>query len=203
MEKEILKIAKRIQSIAQAGIRFAENNFDTQRYEELRELSVLLVSQVTDAPIAKIRGLFASENGFQTPKIDIRAVVLKDNKILLTKERSDNRWAMPGGYADINYSPAAVAEKEVWEETGLVVKTNRLLAIVDTNKHNFPPLEHHFYKIIILCDLVGGELRGSDETEEARFFRFDGLPELSVKRNTSELFHLVEEQIMNGLVYMD
>ena len=155
MEGEILKIAKRIQAISQTGIRFTKDNFDNQRFEELRELSVQLVS---DAKIDKIRDLFTTESGFQTPKIDIRAVVLKDNKILLTKERSDRKWSLPDGYADINYSP----------------------------------LEFHFYKIVVLCDLIGGQLRGSDETEDANFFNFDKLPELSVKRNTYELIDLLK-----------
>ena len=203
MENEILKIAKRIQAISQTGIRFTKDNFDKQRFEELRELSVLLALQVVDAPINKIRDLFTNEQGFQTPKIDIRAVVLKENKILLTKERSDNKWSMPGGYADINYSPSKIAEKEVLEETGLIVKTNRILAIIDTNKHNFPPLEFHFYKIVILCDMIGGELRGSDETEETRFFDFNDLPELSIKRNTNDLLDLVRQQLTIDLTYTD
>jgi ADP-ribose pyrophosphatase YjhB (NUDIX family) len=203
LEKEILKIAKRIQAISQTGIRFTKDNFDKQRFEELRELSVQLVSLVSDAKVDKIRDLFTFESGFQTPKIDIRAVVLKDSKVLLTKEQSDNKWSLPGGYADVNYSPSEIAEKEVFEETGLKVKTNRILAIVDTNKHNFPPLEFHFYKIVILCDLIDGELRGSDETEETRFFDFDKLPELSVKRNTNELIDLIKLRIDNEQTYTD
>ncbi|MFA8434467.1 MAG: NUDIX hydrolase [Marinifilaceae bacterium] len=203
MEKEVLKIAKRIQAISQTGIRFTKDDFDKQRFEELRELSVQLVAQVTDAKLEKIRNLFTCENGFQTPKVDIRAVVLQGNKILLTKENSDNRWSLPGGYADVNYSPSEIAEKEVYEETGLNVKANRILAIVDTNKHNFPPLEYHFYKIVILCDLIDGSLRGSDETEESRFFDFNELPELSIKRNTYELLELIQLRIENRETYTD
>ncbi|TLX73741.1 NUDIX hydrolase [Labilibacter sediminis] len=203
LENEILKIAKRIQAISQTGIRFAADKFDQQRFEELRELSVQLVSKVCDSEVGKIRDLFTFETGFQTPKVDVRSVVLKENMILLTKELSDNKWSLPGGYADINYSPSEIAEKEVLEETGLNVKTNRILAIVDTNKHNFPPLEFHFYKIVVLCDLVGGTLRGSDETEEARFFDFDNLPELSEKRNTYELIDLIRLRLNNEEPYID
>jgi ADP-ribose pyrophosphatase YjhB (NUDIX family) len=203
LEKEILKIARRIQSLAQAGLHYCDNNFDRQRYDELRELSVNLASLLTDADVNTIRDLFTFENGFQTPKVDIRAVVLKEDKILLSRERSDGRFSIPGGFADINYSPSEVAVKEVKEETGLTVKINRLLAIVDTDRHNFPPLEFHYYKIVILCDLVGGELRDNDETTDANFFDFDDLPELSEQRNTTELFNLIRENVRNGTYYLD
>lgn len=203
MENEILGIARRIQSIAQAGLHYAENSFDRQRYGELRELSVQLAAQLSEAPAGKIRDIFTCETGFQTPKVDIRSVVLKDNKVLLVRERSDGRWALPGGFADINYSPGEVAVKEVMEETGLIVTVSRILAITDTNRHNFPPLEYHYYKIVVLCDLKGGELRGSDETLEAGFFDFDSLPELSEKRNTPELFELIRRQLECTLTYCD
>lgn len=203
MEREILKISRRIQAIAQTGLHYSENGFDQQRYEELRELSVQLAAQITDAEPDKIRNLFIGETGFQTPKVDIRVVVLNDDKILLVRERSDGRWSMPGGFADVNSSPSEVAVKEVLEETGLSVKVKRLLAVVDTNRHSFPPLEFHFYKIIILCKLISGELHGSHETIEAEFFDLNNLPELSVKRNTPELFTLIREQLSKTDSYID
>ena len=203
MENEILKIARRVQSLAQAGLHYAENEFDRQRYEELRELSVELAAKMTDVGIDKVRNLFTADTGFQTPKVDVRAVVLKDDKILLVKERSDGKWSLPGGFADVNYSPSEVAVKEVAEETGLEVKVNRLIAVVDSDRHNFPPLEFHYYKIIILCDLIGGELRGSCETEEAQFIDPDKLPELSEKRITRELFVLIRQQLRSSGTYID
>ena len=203
MEKEVLKIAKRIQAIAQTGLRFTKDDFDKERYEELRDLSVDLIAQVTDAKIEKIRELFTCETGFQTPKIDVRGVILDQGRILLTKEKSDQKWSLPGGYADVNYSPNAIVEKEVFEETGLRVTANRVLAVIDTNSHNFPPLEYHFYKIIILCDKLEGELRGSNETLTSAYFDFDNLPDLSEKRNTYELLKLIQAQLRTKETYID
>jgi ADP-ribose pyrophosphatase YjhB (NUDIX family) len=201
--RDSLRITRRIQAIAQAGLHYADNDFDRQRYEELRELSVKLAANLTDAATDRIRHLFTDDTGFQTPKVDIRAVVFNNGRILMVRERSDGRWSLPGGFADINYSPTEVAVKEVAEETGLEVKANRLLAVIDTDKHNFPPLEFHFYKMIILCDLIGGELRGSCETEEAQFFDPDRLPELSEKRNTGELLLLIRELLETSETYLD
>jgi len=204
VENEILIIAKRIQAIAQTGLHFTENVFDRERYEELRELSVLLAEQVVEAPLHKIRDLFTADRGYQTPKIDIRAVVLKDGQLLFARERVDQKWSLPGGFADVNYSPKEVAEKEVREETGLEVVATRALAIIDCNKHNFPPGEFHYYKIFVLCELTGGELRGSIETLEAKFFSFDNLPELSLNRINAEVIEIIKQQIDNNLgMYCD
>lgn len=203
IENKILKIARRLQAIAQAGLHYAENEFDRERYSELRSLSVDLAACVSDAEPGKISGLFTGETGFQTPKVDVRAVVLKEGKVLLARERCDSKFSLPGGFADINYSPSEVAVKEVREETGLIVTAERLLAVVDTDLHDFPPLEYHYYKLVILCNLAGGKLSDSTETTEAGFFDFDSLPELSEKRNTKELFTLIRRQIESDSAWFD
>jgi len=203
LENDILKIARRLQAIAQAGLHYAENDFDRERYGELRSLSVDLAACVSGTDPGKISGLFTAETGFQTPKVDVRAVVLNDGKVLMTRERSDSRFSLPGGFADINYSPGEVAVKEVREETGLNVVANRLLAVVVTDRHNFPPLEYHYYKIVILCDLTGGKMSDSTETTDAGFFDFDQLPELSEKRNTKELLTLIRRQIESSSAWFD
>ncbi len=202
-EDKILRAARRVQAIAQAGLHYAENEFDRQRYQELRDLSVELSAAATDMDMGKIRDLFTNETGFQTPKVDVRSVVIKNNKILLARERSDGGFSLPGGFADINNSPSETAVKEVREETGLEVRTSRLLAVIDTDRHCFPPLEYHYYKLVFLCDLIGGELCDSNETTEAGFFDFDNLPQLSEKRNTGQLFDLIRRQLNSSLTYYD
>ena len=203
MENEILRIARRVQAIAQSGIHFAASEFDRERYEELRGLSVELAGTVCDTRPSKIHDLFTNETGFQTPKVDIRSVVLKEGKLLMVREKIDGRNSMPGGFADINYSPSEVAVKEVREETGLNVRFNRVLAIADTDRHGFPPLPYHFYKIVVLCDLVDGVLRDSIETSEAGFFDFDNLPELSVERNTPAFLEMIRKQLERAETYSD
>ncbi len=202
-EDKILKTARRVQAIAQAGLHYAENEFDRQRYQELRDLSVELTAAATGRELNKIRDLFTNETGFQTPKVDVRSVVIRDDKILLARERSDGGFSLPGGFADINYSPSEVAVKEVCEETGLNVRAIRVLAVIDTDRHDFPPLEYHYYKIVFLCELIGGELRDSNETTEAGFFDFDNLPRLSEKRNTRQLLELIRRQLAASMTYYD
>ncbi|MBP1962364.1 NUDIX hydrolase [Paenibacillus aceris] len=179
--------AKEIQAISQAGLAYGENGYDLERYEALRKISVKMMSYFTDTPIDKVTELFASDTGYQTPKVDIRTVVLKENKLLLVKERTDGAWALPGGWADIGYTPSEVAVKETREEAGYDVKPVRLLAVLDKKRHAHPPSPNYVYKIFILCELVGGvALEAGLETTEVGFFGESELPPLSIERNTAE-----------------
>jgi ADP-ribose pyrophosphatase YjhB (NUDIX family) len=182
-----LTIAKRLQSIAQAGIFYSEDKpFDRERYEEISQLSVQILSNLTDEPIEKIGNLFTQErDGYQTPKVDIRAVVFNESgEILMVKEKVDGCWSLPGGWADVGYTPAEVAVKEVQEETGLEVKTIRLLAVMDKRNHPHPLEGWYVYKIFILCEKSGGTIsKKTTETSDIQYFSLENLPPLSEPRN--------------------
>ncbi len=186
MQLKWLEWAKQIQSISQAGLAYSKDMYDLDRFEQLRNLSIEIMNAYTDVEIGKIKTLFASETGYATPKVDIRAVVFNEGKILLVKERTDHAWALPGGWADIGLSPKEVAVKEVMEESGYVVEPIRLLGILDKKFHDHPPSPFHIYKIFIECQITGGEAMGGMETLEAGFFEEDNLPNLSVERNTEK-----------------
>ncbi len=183
----LLSIAKRLQSIAQAGIFYSEDKpFDLERYEEVSQLSVQILNNLTDEPIEKIGNLFTQErNGYQTPKVDIRAVIFNElGQILMVKEKVDGYWSLPGGWADVGYTPAEVAIKEVREETGLAVKTVRLLAVMDKRNHSHPPEGWYVYKIFILCEKISGNiLTDTTETSDIQYFSLENLPPLSEPRN--------------------
>ena len=193
----LLSIAKRLQSIAQAGIFYSEDKpFDRERYEEISDLSVQILSNLTDEPIEKISNLFTQErDGYQTPKVDIRAVVFNElGEILMVKEKVDCCWSLPGGWADVGYSPSEVAVKEVREETGLEVKTVRLLAVMDKKNHSHPPEGWYVYKIFILCEKIGGSiLSDTVETSDIQYFSLENLPPLSEPRNVYSQIKLMFE----------
>lgn len=186
----LLQYAQRLQAIAQAGLAYPTSAYDVERYEEIRSLSVKLLQELTDEPYEKIVRVFASETGYQTPKVDVRAVLFRGtNEILLVKEKIDqDRWTVPGGWADVGCTPFEVAVKETQEETGLLVRPVRLLALFDKRKHSHPPQPWYVYKVFIQCDIVGGELQQETaETAGARWFRQDELSgiELSTDRITT------------------
>lgn len=194
--KTSIELIKKIQAIAFAGLEYCENDFDRERYVELKKLSQQLFAELTDTSIEKIENLFANEVGYQTPKVDVRAVVFKENKILMVKEKIDGRWSVPGGWADIGYSPSEIAIKEAKEEAGAEVRPVRLLAVIDKLKHDYPISPFHIYKLFIQCELLNDAISSGTETSDVNFFSIENLPPLSAARITEEqismLFRLWE-----------
>jgi ADP-ribose pyrophosphatase YjhB (NUDIX family) len=193
---QLLIQAQRLQALAQAGLAYANNAYDSERYQEIRAISVTLLKELTDEPFEKIIRVFASEEGYQTPKVDIRAAIFREGpEILLVKEKIDGgRWTLPGGWADVGYTPFEVAAKEAYEETGLIAKPLRLLALFDTRKHSHPPQPWYVYKAFIQCEVQGGSLmQDTQETIGARWFRADELPslELSTDRVTISQLEII------------
>lgn len=171
---ELLDCAQRLQAIAQAGIAFATSAYDVERYEEVRRIGARLMQELTDGPVEEIVRSFAFETGYPTPKVDIRVVMFRGGEeILLVQEKIDHgRWTLPGGWADVGYSPFEVAAKEAEEETGLKVKPVRLLALLDKRKHAHPSEPWYVYKAFVQCEIAGGELKqATAETSGARWFR--------------------------------
>ncbi|MNB70502.1 Phosphatase NudJ [compost metagenome] len=184
MEAKWLSWAKEIQAIAQTGLEYGKDVYDLERYEALRELSIDIMENYTFESREKIKLSFADDKGYSTPKVDIRGVIFQEGKILMVREKNDGKWALPGGWADIGYSPSEVAAKEIWEESGFEARPVRLLAVMDKKFHGHPPDPYHIYKLFILCEISGGEAAGGVETSEVGFFGEEELPELSVSRNT-------------------
>lgn len=184
MEEQWLTFAQKIQAIAQTGLTYGEGIYDRERYEELHQLSMRMLAMLGDLPLAQIERLFPVEVGYHTPKVDVRGVVVQEEKILLVREKSDGCWALPGGWADVGYSPGEIAVKEVREEAGLEVRAERLLGVLDKKHHAHPQHLYYTYKIFIACEVLGGSIQGGVETSEVDFFSPDELPVLSTGRNT-------------------
>jgi ADP-ribose pyrophosphatase YjhB (NUDIX family) len=192
-----LEVAQKLQALAQAGLTYSQNEFDIDRYQQLRTLSVEIVSKYSELEESTLSNIFASEKGYPTPKVDIRAVIFRSGKILLVREKLDGNWSLPGGWADIGLSPFEIAKKEVLEESGLNVIPIRLLAVLDKKKHNHPIDIYHSYKLFILCYEKGGDLKSGMETTDAAFFDLNDIPRLSIERNTPEQIALMFDYYKN------
>jgi len=187
MNKLFFEKLKRLQALAEIGLQYSEIHYDIERYREIQQISLQLLEQMTDIPLEKITPVVQEQNGYKTPKVDVRAVVFNEkNQILLIQEKADNKWAMPGGWSDISFSPSEVAEKECLEEAGLSVKAARLLAIMDKQKQNMPPAFEYVYKIFLLCIKQNNNISIGAETSDVGWFDENRLPELSMPRNTPE-----------------
>lgn len=197
MSKQWLEWAKRIQALSQSGLAFSNDIYDIERYEELREISIEIMRDHTELEMNKIRDLFTSETGYQTPKVDVRGVVFKNNQILMVRENIDDKWSLPGGFCDIGLSPSENVVKEIKEESGFDVLPIRLIALMDKNKHPHPPEAYHYYKIFILCEIMGGKPTLGIETNSINFFSEHNLPQLSTNRNTESQIKTLFEFLRN------
>ena len=173
-----LEWAREIFSLSQSGITYSGNQYDIERYKRLQEITAEMIASQSEIAKESVLESFSMQAGYITPKIDVRGAVIRAGKILLIQERADGKWAMPGGWADLGNAPASVAEREVFEESGFHVKAEKVVAVIDANR--IEPMEfYHAYKIIFLCQLLGGEPRISHETLAVDFFDLNNLPPLS------------------------
>ena len=182
--------AREIQAIAQSGQTYALNEWQTERYQRLMEIAADIVQSHTELQKDPVFKNFQVQPGYATPKVDVRGAVVRDGKILLVQERSDERWCMPGGWADVGDLPSEVVVREVWEESGFNVVAKKVIGVYDANRTGTPLEFYHAYKIVFLCELTGGQSRPSHETMSVGFFKFDDLPPLSLNRTNQR--HLDE-----------
>ncbi len=198
MKDRIIAWARELQSLAQAGLHYSKDNYDIERFERIREISAEMLSEISETPIEKVKDIFCCEKGYQTPKVDVRAAIIKDNKILLARE-NNGLWSMPGGWADVGLSAAENAVKESIEEAGAIVKPVRLIAVQDWQKNNGLGMESALsvYKIFFLCSYIGGEFKENIETTETQWFALNELPILSREKNNEEQIRLCFEAFAN------
>ena len=191
-----LEWAREIYSLSQVGLTYNTNEFDIQRYKRLQEIAAEILESESELAKETVLESFSMQAGYVTPKIDVRGAVVHENRILLIQERMDEKWAMPGGWADLGNAPASVAEREVWEESGFHVKAEKVVAVIDANR--IQPMEfYHAYKLIFLCTLLDGEPRTSHETLAVDFFDLKDLPPLSMYRTNESMLQEVFAHVEN------
>jgi ADP-ribose pyrophosphatase YjhB (NUDIX family) len=178
----LLDWARKVQAIAQNGLAFTQDPFDRERFTQLTELVASLLSTELDIPLEKAKGLWDGDEGYVTPKVDVRGGIFEEDRVLLVRERSDGKWTLPGGWVDINDSPSEAVVREVFEESGYRARAVKLAALFDKRRHPHPPGLHHIFKLFFLCERTGGAPAVSSETDAVQFFPVTALPELSTGR---------------------
>lgn len=193
-----LKWAREIQALAQTGKRYSLNDFQTERYDRLAEIAAEIVAQASGLETELITRDFKAQTGYATPRIDVRGAVFRDGKLLMVREKIDDAWTLPGGWADVGDVPSEAAEREVWEEAGFRVKARKLVGVYDANRMEGWISLYHSYKLVFFCEITGGEATPSNETTEVQFFGIDEIPSnLSGYRTPSRLiqdaFRVIQE----------
>ncbi|MBI2875831.1 MAG: NUDIX hydrolase [Candidatus Tectomicrobia bacterium] len=185
-----LEWAREIQSLCQTGLAYSTSGYDTERYRRLMDIAAAIVASHTQLSRDGWLQNFLAQPGYATPKVDVRGAIIRDGRILLVQERSDECWCMPGGWADVGEFPSSMVVREVWEESGFAVVPCKVIGVYDANRSGIPLEFYHAYKIVFRCEITGGAARPSDETLAADFFPFEALPPLSSARTNEK--HLAE-----------
>lgn len=192
-----LQWAIELQSLAQAGLTYGRDVYDRERYERIRGISAEIISEMSDIPTEKVKDIFCNEAGYQTPKLDTRAAIFEDGKILLVQE-NNGKWSLPGGWCDVNVSVAENTVKEVREEAGLDVAAESIIAIQDRAKHNLPHYAYGICKVFVLCSALGGSFQENSETTGFDYFSEWELPVLATEKNSEEQIKMCFEAYRAG-----
>ena len=177
--------AKKIAALARTGLHYSKSHYDSDRYEQLLNIAAEMLADAAAADQERVRAVLELDEGYITPKVDVRGAVFRDGEILLVREAVDGLWTLPGGWADIGDAPSEAVEREIREESGYEAKAVKLLAVEDRSRRH-PPSVHDVYKMAFLCELIGGEARASAETTEVGWFSEAHIPPLSLGRVTAE-----------------
>jgi len=197
MATDLLNEIKRIKAIADIGLLYSTDEYDKERYRELQQISLQLLHQVSNHSIENLQEAFSLVKEYPTAKVDTRGLVLStDKKILLVKEQSDRQWSLPGGWADIGFSPKENITKEIKEETGLEVTVKKLLAVFDKRKHLHPAHSFYVYKMVFYCEAGSSEIFKGFDVLDADYFFIDKLPSLSEERILKSQIELVYQKVL-------
>lgn len=190
-EPSWVAIGRELRAIAQTGLNFTQDHFDVLRYQRIQELAAALMAEGANEDPAKVLELFRQDVGYATPKVGVRGAAFRDGRVLLVREISDGGWTLPGGWADVNQSPAECVAREIVEESGFTARPLKLAAIHDYRRRHRPRRADSIYTLFFVCELTGGSARPSDETSDVAFFARHELPHLSLGRTTPEQIELM------------
>jgi len=185
MNDRRLELFRTLQALARTGQHFCRDEYDRERYEQVERIAAELLAGGSTMSAAELQREWALERGYVTPKLEVRGAVFRaDGRVLLVRETADGLWTLPGGWADVNDSPSGAIRREIEQEAGFQVCVTKLAALYDRNAHAHTPSLFHSWKAFFLCEIAGGEARGSYETDGVDFFDPEDLPPMSVGRCT-------------------
>jgi ADP-ribose pyrophosphatase YjhB (NUDIX family) len=192
-----LDLARRLLALAQNGLHFTPLEYDRERYREVADIAAQLLANESLHSPQQVHATWFVEDGYATPKIDVRGAIYRGETVLLVRETLDGKWTLPGGWADVNDSPSAAVLKEIEQESGFTAKIIKLAALYDRNQHEHPPYLFHAWKAFFICEITGGAPRLSNETDGVEFFPLNELPELSTGRSTAAQIQRMYQHHLN------
>ncbi len=190
LTRDLVRWSEALAAIARTGLGFTQNLYERERFEEVLHVAAdikMAVDRLLDPTATPVehdqhvqewlRSVGSGVPGYVTPKVAIGVIVGNDaGEVLLVQRADSGIWLFPTGWADVGYSPAEVAVKEVHEETGIECEPVQLLSVVDGQRRGFS--RFGMYMLLFHCAAVGGTLQGHPlETSDVGWFAADQLPE--------------------------
>ena len=169
---DFTKYLQRMLAITDTGLTFTKDPFDRERYEDLRAILSDILRETTELKQEEVTELLRPTSAYATPLMDVRAWIVEDEKVCLVRGKGEDSWALPGGFGEVGYSPTENILKEIEEETSFTAKTERLLAVFDTNRFQL-------------------QIQENQEIADLQFFAIDQLPALPEKRITKEQMEIL------------
>jgi ADP-ribose pyrophosphatase YjhB (NUDIX family) len=129
-----------------------------------------------------------------SPLVGVGAIIIENARVVLVKRGHpplQGEWSIPGGVLEVGEMLREAAVREAQEETGLTVETQDLLGVFDrVLRDPEGKTLYHYVLIDFLCRRVGGELKGADDAEEARWFTQEEVAQVSLAKDTAEVVRL-------------
>lgn len=171
----IRRTADKLRALCNAGLRYAEDPYQTERYEQILELSAALTALVDARPLADIQRQFFEDTGYMTPYAVVDTAVFDDADRILLIRRADNaRWALPGGACEVGEMPGEGAAREVWEETACRIALSAFLGVFDNRLHGGGL--HHLYCLLFAGRVTEGAPKVTRETRDVGWFAAHNVP---------------------------
>lgn len=178
-QDEVYLIADELRSIANAGVFYAGNEYDRERYERALSLSARLVAAIEERPADDVMAEYRQNLTHVSPLVGADAVVFRGRRMLLIKREDNGLWAMPGGATDVGETWAQSAERELREETGVVGTATKLLGVFDSRLWGSRSKSHFYSGLWLVEPLDDRSPTAGPETTGAGFFAEHDLPALS------------------------
>jgi ADP-ribose pyrophosphatase YjhB (NUDIX family) len=171
-----LTLLDKVRSIAQSGLHHAENPYDRERYQQLLAIATDAYADLLGDDPAKIGAQFRRDVGYITPKVGVDGAVFDaEGRMLVVQRSDDGTWCLPCGWAEIGLSPEENVQREVREETGLIVEVKQLIGVTPfISRYDARP--HSGYSMLYWCMVTGGALASSHETPNVGFYHLADVP---------------------------